>query len=118
MLNEESAPLVKEKAGSSRVTCDSAEPKSVAEYKKLRVNAKSAKKGAGSIEYGIKFLQGLEIIIHPRCQNFRNEISKYKYKEDKNGNILPMPVDKDNHLIDAFRYSLENDMNGNSISFD
>ncbi|RXI46275.1 PBSX family phage terminase large subunit [Clostridium tetani] len=118
MLNEESAPLVKEKAGSSRVICDSAEPKSVAEYKKLRVNAKAAKKGPGSIEYGIKFLQGLEIIIHPRCQNFKNEISKYKYKEDKNGNILPIPVDKDNHLIDALRYSLEEDMKGTSISFD
>lgn len=117
LLNEESAPLVKEKAGSSRVTCDSAEPKSVAEYRKLRVNARAAKKGPGSIEYGIKFLQGLEIIIHPRCQNFKNEISKYKYKEDKNGNILPIPVDKDNHLIDALRYSLEDDMKGSSISF-
>lgn len=116
LLNEESAPKVKEKAGNSRVTCDSAEPKSVAEYKKLRVNAKAAKKGPGSIEYGIKFLQGLKIIIHPRCQNFKNEISKYKYKEDKNGNILPIPVDKDNHLIDALRYSLEDDMNVSSMS--
>lgn len=116
LLNEESAPKVKEKAGNSRVTCDSAEPKSVAEYKKLRVNARAAKKGPGSIEYGIKFLQGLKIIIHPRCQNFKNEISKYKYKEDKNGNILPIPVDKDNHLIDALRYSLEDDMSGSSMS--
>jgi len=116
LLNDESAPLVKEKAGSSRVTCDSSEPKSVAEFKKLRVNAKSAKKGPGSIEYGIKFLQGLEIIIHPRCQNFKNEISKYKYKEDKNGNILPIPVDKDNHLIDALRYSLEDDMKSTGVS--
>lgn len=110
LLNSESAPMVKEKAQSSIVTCDSSEPKSVAEFKTLRVNARSAKKGPGSIEYGIKFLQGLEIIIHPKCQNFKNEISKYKYKEDKNGNVLPIPVDKDNHLIDALRYSLEDDM--------
>ena len=110
LLNEESAPRIKEKSGTSRVICDSAEPKSIAEYKKLKVNAKSANKGPGSIEYGIKFLQGLEIIIHSRCQNFKNEISKYKYKEDKNGNILPIPIDKDNHLIDALRYSLEDDM--------
>lgn len=115
MLNEESAPLVKEKAGSSRVICDNSEPKSVKEYRRLRINAVSAKKGPGSIEYGIKFLQGLEIIVHPRCQNFRNEISKYKYKEDKNGNILPVTVDKDNHLIDALRYSLENDMDNKKI---
>lgn len=117
LLNEESAPQVKEKAGTSKVICDSAEPKSIAEFKNLRVNAKAAKKGPGSIEYGIKFLQGLEIIIHPRCQSFRNEISKYKYKEDKNGNILPIPVDKDNHLIDALRYSLEDDMNFNKLEF-
>lgn len=116
LLNNESAVMVKEKANNSIVTCDSAEPKSVAEYKTLRVNARSAKKGPGSIEYGIKFIQGLEIIIHPQCQNFKNEISKYKYKEDKNGNVLPIPVDKDQHLIDALRYSLEGDMTNNKVT--
>lgn len=116
LLNNESAPMVKEKAGREKVTCDSSEPKSVAEYKSLGINAKSAKKGPGSIEYGIKFLQGLEIIIHPRCKNFKSEISKYKYKEDKNGNVLPVPVDKDNHLIDGCRYSLEDDMKQSGIS--
>lgn len=110
MLNEESAPLVKEKAANNRVVCDSSEPKSISDYRRLKVNAVAAKKGPGSIEFGIKFLQGLEIIIHPRCQNFKNEISKYKYKEDKNGKVLPIPVDKDNHLLDGLRYSLENDM--------
>ena len=116
LLNNESAPMVKEKANNDLVICDSAEPKSVSEFRTLRVNSKGAKKGAGSIEYGIKFLQGLEIIIHPRCQNFKNEISKYKYKEDKNGNVLPIPVDKDNHLIDALRYSLEGDMTNNKVT--
>lgn len=116
LLNSQSAPMVKEKAGKGKVICDSAEPKSVAEYKTLGVNAKGAKKGPGSIEYGIKFLQGLEIIIHPRCKNFRSEISKYKYKEDKNGKVLPVPVDKDNHLIDALRYGMEDDMKQSGIS--
>jgi phage terminase large subunit len=115
LLNSESAPMVKEKAGRDKVICDSAEPKSVSEYKSLGVNAKAAKKGPGSIEYGIKFLQGLEIIIHPRCKAFRAEINKYK--EDKNGNVLPVPVDKDNHLIDALRYAMEDDMRQSSIKF-
>ena len=83
------------------------EPKSVADFRRLRVNAVSAKKGPGSIEYGIKFLQGLEIIIHPRCVNTKSEFSKYKWKEDKNGNVLPIPVDRENHLLDSLRYSLE-----------
>jgi len=115
LLNSESAPMVKDKAGRDRVTCDCAEPKSVAEYKSLGINAKGAKKGQGSVEYGIKFLQGLEIIIHPRCKCFKAEINKYKYKEDKNGNVLPVPVDKDNHLIDALRYEMEDDMKQSSI---
>lgn len=117
LLNREAAPLVSKKANRDLVICDNASPKDIAEFSDLKVNAVSARKGAGSIEYGIKFLQGLEIIIHPRCQNFKNEINKYKYKEDKNGNILPIAVDKDNHLIDALRYSLENDMEYGGISF-
>lgn len=109
LLNEESAKLVKDLVNNEIVICDSAEPKSVSDYKKLKVRAIGAKKGPGSVEHGIKFLQGLEIIIHPRCQNARIEFSKYKWKEDKNGTALPIPVDKDNHIIDALRYALENE---------
>lgn len=110
--NEESARLVREKINSEVVTCDSAEPKSIKDFKNNRVRAIPAKKGPGSIEYGIKFLQGLEIIIHPRCQNAKNEFSKYKWKEDKMGNVLPISIDKDNHLIDALRYALEGEGKG------
>lgn len=109
LLNEESARLVKEIVGNEIVICDSAEPKSISDYKKYKVRALPAKKGPGSVEHGIKFLQGLEIIIHPRCKNARMEFSKYKWKEDKSGIVLPIPVDRDNHIIDALRYSLENE---------
>jgi len=105
--NELSGYQVKQKVGREIVTCDSAEPKSIADFKTLGVNAIPAKKGKGSIEHGIKFLKSLEIIIHEDCMNTKLEFSKYKWKEDKNGNVLPVPVDKDNHLIDALRYALE-----------
>ena len=36
----------------------------------------------------------LILVIHP-CQNFKKKSNKYK--EDKNGTVLPIPVDKDNH---------------------
>lgn len=115
LLNDESAPMVKEKANRERVICDSSEPKSVQDFKTKGVNAISAKKGPGSVEYGIKWLQQLDIKIHPRCVNTKSEFSKYKWKENKNGDVLPIPVDKDNHIIDALRYSLENDMTSNKI---
>ena len=110
LLDEESSKLVKEIINGEIVTCDSSEPKSIKDFRNKKVNAKGAKKGKGSIKSGIKFLQGLEIIIHPRCPNTRMEFSKYKYKENKNGEVLPIPVDRDNHLIDALRYSLEKDI--------
>jgi phage terminase large subunit len=110
LSNDEAAELIRPIVKSSLLTADSSEPKSVDQFKSLRINAKGAKKGPGSIEFGIKYLQGLEIIVHPSCQNIINELSTYKFKEDKQGNVLPIPVDKNNHGIDALRYALENDM--------
>ena len=52
----------------------------------------------------------MKVIIDPRCKNTIAEFSKYKWKENKAGDVLPIPVDKDNHLIDALRYALENDI--------
>lgn len=109
LLNREAADLIKPLVGYDRVTCDSAEPKSIQELRGYGIDAVGAEKGPGSVEFGIKFLQGLEIIIHPRCQTVRNEMSKYKYKQDKNGNVLPIPLDKDNHTIDGIRYAVEDE---------
>ena len=38
----------------------------------------------------------------------------YKWDEDKDGNVLPRSVDRDNHLIDALRYSLFREMGWHS----
>ena len=66
-----------------------------------------AKKGADSILFGIHWLKGYEIIIDVRCQKFKNEIQAYHWQEDKYGNTLQKPVDKNNHLLDALRYATE-----------
>jgi phage terminase large subunit len=68
----------------------------------------SAIKGAKSVEEGIAFLQGLEIIVHPRCRHTIDELSTYSYKLDPATN-KPIPVleDKNNHVIDALRYACE-----------
>lgn len=99
---------------------DSSEPKSIAELKNdYGMRIKGAKKGAGSIEYGIKFLQDMEeIIINPeRCPLASKEFVNYSLEMDRSGNVKSSFPDKDNHTIDATRYSLEDDMNKRSISF-
>lgn len=99
------------------ITCDSSEPRSIADLKRHRIKAKGAKKGPGSIEHGIKFIQSNKIIIDLKCINAMKEISSYRWREDKDGNSLPKPVDKDNHLIDAMRYALEGVMLERDIQF-
>jgi phage terminase large subunit len=107
--NEVAGNEVKSIIGREIITSDSAEPKSIGDFKRMGINAIPAKKGAGSVEHGIKALRDLEIIVHIDCQDMKMELSKYKWKEDKNGNVLSVPVDKDNHLIDALRYALESE---------
>lgn len=94
---------------------DSAEPKSIDELRTdYGMRIKGAKKGPGSIEYGIKFLQDLEqIVIDPsRCPLAAREFINYSLERDAQGNIKSRFPDKDNHSIDATRYALSEDMQG------
>ena len=97
---------------------DSAEPKSIDELRSFGMRIKGAKKGPGSVEFGIKFLQELEaIIIDPeRCPLAAREFINYALEVDKNGNIKSQFPDKDNHSIDSVRYGLEDDMSGTNMS--
>ena len=96
-----------------RITGDSAEPKSIDELKSMKLRIKGAKKGKDSVMNGVQWIQDLEIIIHPRCTNFITEISNYTWETDKFGNKLNKPIDDFNHLMDAMRYALEDDIVGN-----
>lgn len=96
--------------GSRPVVCDSAEPKSIKELKNLGVNARPAKKGKDSVNFGIQWLQQQNIIIDSSCVNAKHEFTTYHWKKDKDGHAMKVPAEKDNHLIDAARYALESDM--------
>ena len=98
--------------GKERITADSAEPKSIDELKGYGLRINGAKKGKDSINYGIQFIQGFEIIIHPRCVNFITEISNYTWAVDKFNKKLNQPIDDFNHLMDAMRYAIEQYIKG------
>ncbi|MCI8342459.1 MAG: PBSX family phage terminase large subunit [Firmicutes bacterium] len=111
--NRKAAELIKkENRFNSLITCDSAEPKSIAEMSGYGLRVAGAKKGPDSVDYGIKWLQDLEeIVIDPvRCPFTAAEFSKYELVKDKNGVWSAKFPDKDNHSIDAVRYSRESDM--------
>ena len=92
------------------VTADSAEEKSVADFKAYGAFIRPAKKGPDSIRYGIKWLQGLRHIYidKNRCPETYYEFVNYEYERDRDGNFISAYPDADNHSIDAVRYALEN----------
>jgi len=110
LTNDLLAGVVKDKIADDYVTCDSAEPKSIAELQQYGVSARAASKGKDSVLHGIQWLQQQTIIVDSKCINMRNELQTYKWKEDAGGNAMPVPLDKNNHLIDALRYAYEQDM--------
>ena len=92
----------------ARITADSAEAKSIEELKGYGVShIKASKKGPGSINAGIQYIQNFEIVIDPHCVNFITEINNYKWKKDRFGKPTGKPEDSYNHLMDALRYGLE-----------
>ena len=107
MTDDELVRVGKEFFGNQYIACDSAEPKTIDYLAVNGLNAYPVKKGPDSVNRGIRWLQSNEIIIDVRCQNFKNEIELYHWQEDKHGNAMAKPVDENNHLLDALRYSLE-----------
>lgn len=89
-------------------TCDSAENKSVTDFRSMGIKAKSAIKGPGSVDYGMKWLQSKKLVIdRRRTPHVWDEFSTYEYLKDKNDQWISGYPDADNHAIDATRYALE-----------
>lgn len=103
------ADEVAKRKGEGFVRCDSADPRMISELGGRGLRVVGVKKGPGSVEHGMRWLQSLgSIIIDPeRTPNIAKEFSAYEYKQDKNGDFLPEYPDKENHTIDATRYALE-----------
>lgn len=91
------------------ITCDSAEPKSIEEYRRLGLKAQQCTKYAGSVESGMKALAGeWQIIIDPATAPLAaQEFNGYEFERLKTGEVVSRYPDKDNHTIDATRYALE-----------
>jgi phage terminase large subunit len=107
LQNDETAKILKPLVQRETVTCDSAEPKSIADLRREDINAKGAKKGKDSVSHGIQFIKGYKVMVSPTCIGLIRELGGYKWREDKDGNILSSPIEFNNHGIDALRYALE-----------
>lgn len=92
-----------------RICADSEDPRTINELKIQGLeHIYSAKKGQGSVNFGIQKIQDFELIVHPRCTNTIVELSNYCWDKDKeSGKPINKPIDEFNHLMDTLRYACE-----------
>jgi phage terminase large subunit len=91
------------------ITADSSQPGTIEFLVSRRLNIVGARKGSGSVQSGINFLQGYEIVIDPNCESMRDEARYYSWNVDRLTNkVLPgNPVDAFNHGWDSVRMAVE-----------
>jgi phage terminase large subunit len=96
--------------GNWPIVADSARPDTIDYIRRHGYrNIKSSRKGKNSIIDGIERVKSFKhVVIHPRCKHTIDEFRLYSYKVNAHtGEITPVPEDKNNHIIDALRYSIE-----------
>ena len=85
--------------------CDSASPQNIEELKRAKFNVKPVNKK--SILHGIDLMKRHYLFIEESSSNILYEFGSYKWKTDRDGNLLDVPEDLNNHAIDCIRYVLE-----------
>lgn len=110
MLNADIAAMIREKGyQKERIRADSAEPKSNEDLRQLGIRRLiAAGKGRDSVNAGIARLQEYRLLVHPRCVHTAAELGSYCWQSgSREGSFLNQPQDRDNHLMDALRYAME-----------
>ena len=106
MLNRDiAAEITRRGYAKERIRADSAEPKSNDDLRRMGISRiLPSEKGRDSILNGIDRINDYKIYVDPRCKNTAAELSAYVYDERRLVNGHKMPIDTDNHLMDALRY--------------
>lgn len=96
--------LIKEKLPErATIYADAAEPKSIEELFRQGFNIKPAQKDVWA---GILKMKSYPINLHYNSHNLRREFMSYKWKKDKNDNVIEEPVKANDDLMDASRYAV------------
>ncbi len=107
MLNCDIAAEIKRKGyAKEKIRADCAEPKSNDDLRRLGINRiLPSEKGRDSILNGIDEISGYKLIVDTKCKNTYAELCSYVYDEKKSVNGHRIPIDTNNHALDALRYA-------------
>jgi phage terminase large subunit len=99
------------------IIVDSSEPRLIDEIKRSGFSlAKGVKKGKDSIQWGIDMVKRWKIIVPKSNANLIEELYSYEWVDDGNGGVTNVPVDANNHLLDAMRYGVMECLNAKKIN--
>ena len=104
--------------GSQQIICDCADAKSIAELRDEGIHAEPSRKGKDSVNHGIQLIQNYQIVVHPKCVEFRKEIENYCWKKDSSGRLKDEPEHDFSHGMDAMRYGVSKVLRPAVFSFD
>lgn len=91
----------------ANIYADSAEPKDIEDMRKLGWNIYPAKKGPGSVVAGIRFIMKYNIHYTEKSTNLVFEYENYKWRQGAHKLPIDEPEDKNNHLLDALNYGMD-----------
>ena len=86
------------------IYADSQEVRLIDELRRMGWNIRPSIKGRDSVNAGIDLLKRYKLHITKDSENAILEFRNYKWREDKSGKTLNIPIDEHNHLIDSLRY--------------
>jgi PBSX family phage terminase large subunit len=92
---------VRKVTGRDRIFADSADPKSIDNFRRLGFYMQACTKFPGSVEHGVKFLQSLAlIVIDPaRCPTAAREFAMYSLKKGANNEFVPVINRINDHCV-------------------
>lgn len=91
--------------GKSVIYADAAEPKSIEEIYRAGVNIKPANKDVWA---GILKVKSFPLYITANSSNGIKELQSYKWKKDKEDNVIDEPIKANDDFCDSFRYAIYN----------
>lgn len=81
------------------------DPEMIYALQEVGLNAQWARKGPGSIKRGIELLKEYRVFYTASSKHIKEEQGKYIWDTEKDtGRLLNIPIDANNHLMDAIRY--------------
>jgi phage terminase large subunit len=108
MIREEFIPELKKlipyESRSDEYYADSADPESIEAIYRAGFNIHPADKSKDSVLTGIEAVKAYELCITAESIDVQKDVKNYKWKKDKNGIFLDVPIHAFSHACDAIRY--------------